>query len=100
MSSQIDHLLEESRRFPPSAEFAAQSIDEWCRYVLPRQFQQPQGWQLQNMLTVARLMVEAALVREESRGVHYRGDFPDTDPAWKCHLNFRRGFEMWREPVS
>jgi len=79
---------------------AAQSIDEWCRYVLPRQFQQPQGWQLQNMLTVARLMVEAALVREESRGVHYRGDFPDTDPAWKCHLNFRRGFEMWREPVS
>lgn len=79
---------------------AAQSIDEWCRYVLPRQFQQPQGWQLQNMLTVARLMVEAALVREESRGVHYRGDFPETDPAWRYHLNFRRGFEMWREPVS
>ncbi len=79
---------------------AAQTIDEWCRYVLPRQFQNPQGWQLQNMLTVARLMVEAALVREESRGVHYRGDFPDPDPAWKCHLNFRRGSEMWREPVS
>ena len=88
------------RRDRPLLVDAAQTIDEWCRYVLPRQFQQPQGWQLQNMLTVARLMVEAALVREESRGVHYRGDFPAPDPQWRCHLNFRRGFEMWREQVS
>ena len=79
---------------------AASTIDEWCRYVLPRQFQHPQGWQLQNMLTVSRLMVEAALVREESRGVHYRRDFPGTDPQWRCHLNFRRGFEMERETIS
>ena len=33
------------------------------------------------MLTVASLMVEAALAREESRGVHLRTDFPQTDDA-------------------
>ena len=35
------------------------------------------GWELQNLLTVARLMIDAALQREESRGTHFRSDFPD-----------------------
>ena len=30
---------------------AAENIDRWCRYVLPRQFTDPEGWELQNMLT-------------------------------------------------
>ena len=39
------------------------------------------------MLTVASLMVEAALAREESRGVHLRIDFPQTDDEhWRRHL--------------
>jgi succinate dehydrogenase / fumarate reductase flavoprotein subunit/fumarate reductase flavoprotein subunit len=41
------------------------------------------AWQealdLSNQLTVARAMVESALIREESRGSHYRSDFPDQD---------------------
>ena len=32
MSSQIDHLLDEARSFPPSAEFVAQSIDDPALY--------------------------------------------------------------------
>ena len=56
-------------------EEAAESIDGWCRYVLPRQFPSPQGWELQNLLVVARLTVAAALARKESRGVHFRRDF-------------------------
>ena len=36
------------------------------------------------MLTVARLMIAAALRREESRGVHLRTDFPQQDDVhWK-----------------
>jgi L-aspartate oxidase len=34
-----------------------------------------------NMLTVAQLIVSAALAREESRGAHYRTDFPEANPA-------------------
>lgn len=70
---------------------ALENITRWCGYVLCRQFHDPAGWQLQNMLTVAGIMVAAALKREESRGVHSRVDFPDTDNTrWRRHLTYRR----------
>ncbi|MDQ6930426.1 MAG: FAD-binding protein, partial [Candidatus Eremiobacteraeota bacterium] len=37
---------------------------------------------LSNLLDVARLIVTAALLRKESRGSHYRSDFPLTDEAF------------------
>ena len=65
---------------------AAEQVDHWCRYVLAQVFADPAGWTLQNMLTVARLMIAAATAREESRGVHTRSDFPETDPAQARHI--------------
>lgn len=59
---------------------AAENIDRWCGYVLPRQFADADGWELQNMLTVARIIIAAALEREETRGVHLRTDFPEAQP--------------------
>ena len=70
---------------------ALETVEGWCRYVLPLQFADPEGWQLQNMLEVARLMIRAALVRQETRGVHVRGDFPRADDAWQAHIGWRRG---------
>ena len=71
---------------------AAETIDRWCGYVLPRQFSDAEGWELQNMLIVSRLVVAAALTREETRGVHYRTDFPEIDDVhWKRHIAFGRG---------
>jgi L-aspartate oxidase len=70
---------------------ALDTVEGWCRYVLPLQFADPEGWQLQNMLEVARLMIRAALVRQETRGVHVRGDFPRADDAWQAHIGWRRG---------
>jgi len=68
---------------------AAEMIDHWCKYVLVRQFSQPQGWELQNMLIVAHVIVQAALMRQESRGVHLRTDFPETDETLgRRHLTF------------
>jgi len=62
--------------------------------VLARQFTDTSGWELQNMLTVARIIIEAALIREETRGVHYRTDFPETDDVhWKRRITFRRDGE-------
>jgi L-aspartate oxidase len=68
---------------------AADQVDFWCRYVLGNVFDDPAGWVMQNMLTVARLMIAAATAREESRGVHTRLDFPDPDPAWTHHITLR-----------
>jgi len=66
---------------------AEKQVAFWCGYVLSREFQHRAGWELQNMLTAARLMIWAAREREESRGVHFRSDFPQRDDArWQRHL--------------
>ncbi len=44
------------------------------------------GWHtaldLTNLLTVADIVTRAAIDRRESRGAHFRDDFPDKDPTW------------------
>jgi L-aspartate oxidase len=50
------------------------------------------AWEQQQMAVVAQLMLEAALLRTESRGAHYRSDFPGHDDAhWLRRQVFRRG---------
>ncbi|HZG50905.1 MAG TPA: L-aspartate oxidase [Pyrinomonadaceae bacterium] len=45
-----------------------------------------------NFVTVALLIARAALWREESRGAHFRHDFPARDDArWRVHSIARRG---------
>jgi L-aspartate oxidase len=39
-----------------------------------------------NLLAVARLLTAAALERRESRGGHYREDYPEADPTWLRRL--------------
>jgi len=78
-------------RTEASLREALDAVEGWCRYVLPRQFADPPGWQLQNMLEVARLMIHAAIDRRETRGVHYRADHPATSDAWRRHIAWRRG---------
>jgi L-aspartate oxidase len=48
------------------------------------------SYELANMVLVGRLMTEAALIREESRGAHYRSDFPNSSDAWVRHIVFRK----------
>jgi L-aspartate oxidase len=43
-------------------------------------------WEATNLLTVASALVAAASQRAETRGCHWREDFPDADPAWLGHL--------------
>ncbi|TMF10559.1 MAG: L-aspartate oxidase [Chloroflexi bacterium] len=49
------------------------------------------GLELRDLILCSRLVAEAALLREESRGAHYRTDFPEACEDWRRHLVFRRG---------
>jgi L-aspartate oxidase len=73
---------------------AEENIDFWCRYVMVKEFHFRGGWELQNMLTLARIITVAAHRRQESRGVHFRDDFPEPDDEhWRTHSTFQRSEE-------
>jgi L-aspartate oxidase len=60
----------------------------------------PAELELQNMVTVAVLLVWAARMRTESRGTHHRVDFPERDDArWAGHIVWRRGAGPGYVPV-
>ncbi|MEA2735165.1 MAG: L-aspartate oxidase, partial [Humisphaera sp.] len=71
----------------------------WSRYVMDKTFDPATlaqgavaGWELQNMLTICHLIATAAQTRTESRGAHYRTDYPDRDDAnWRVHMLWKRG---------
>ncbi len=65
---------------------AIQQLDFWTNYVCRRELNEPAGWELQNMMLVGRIMAAAALERRESRGVHARSDYPDTDERQCRHI--------------
>jgi L-aspartate oxidase len=43
-------------------------------------------WEVTNLVTVASALVAAAVRREETRGCHWREDFPDARSEWLGHL--------------
>jgi L-aspartate oxidase len=55
--------------------------------LLAINFNSRQGVELRNMLTVAIIITEAALLREGSIGAHCRSDFPARGNAWQLHTN-------------
>ncbi|MEY3388360.1 MAG: hypothetical protein RI944_1133 [Actinomycetota bacterium] len=49
-----------------------------------------QSWEASNLLTVSTMIAQAALRREESRGSHWRSDFPQrNDERWLVRINGR-----------
>jgi len=52
--------------------------------------------QLETLCEVAELVAGSALLREESRGHHYRSDFPATNERWLCHTSVVRDGEKPR----
>jgi len=67
---------------------AADILAAWqCR--LPQPTDRP-SYELSNLVLTGRLVTEAALLREESRGAHFRSDFPQSLPQWQRHIIFTR----------
>lgn len=59
-----------------------------------------QCFELHNMLTIAELIVKGALLRKESRGAHFRLDYPKKSREWKKNIVFRKSGEKLESYTS
>jgi L-aspartate oxidase len=65
---------------------AVERLAAWQR-CLPEPTDRP-SYELNNLVLTARLVAEAALIRKESRGAHFRSDFPKHSEDWEKHITF------------
>ncbi len=63
---------------------AADTLAAW-QESLPLPKDRP-SYELANLALTGRLVTEAAIIRQESRGAHFRSDFPKSLPKWQRHI--------------
>jgi len=73
-------------RIGEDLEEACEQMESWTRQIATVPSASREEAEAANMVTVARLVLESALARTESRGAHFRKDFPEPDEAWRRHL--------------
>jgi L-aspartate oxidase len=86
-TDQIQRLMTERAgvlRSGPGLLAAADSL----RKIGDQQSAQPSlpAWEATNLHTLATALLTAAALRTETRGSHWREDFPDSSPDWRGHL--------------
>jgi L-aspartate oxidase len=67
---------------------AVNTLRAWQK-CLPEPTDRP-TYELNNLVITARLVAEGALLREESRGAHFRSDFIDHSGEWEKHITFTK----------
>lgn len=66
-------------------ESALSQIRVWQQEITVRRYSDRLWVETHNLMDFAYLLVKSALFRTESRGAHYRIDFPQLDPEWQAH---------------
>jgi L-aspartate oxidase len=94
-------------------EKAIAQVEKWrskfAQLSLSQQLNERRSWQYEsaemhsqirrwgetcNLLDVASLILKSAIFRQESRGGHYRSDFPKDNPQWQVHT-LVQGDRLW-----
>lgn len=78
-------------RSGPKLADALDMLGFWARYTMDKIFDDPMGWETQNLLTLGALMTRAAAWRRESRGTHLRLDHPESLDEFRIHAGWSVG---------
>lgn len=74
------------------AQQAIASLKQEANSLYAQNIQELQAClEIRDMLKVAEVIILAALERQESRGAHYRSDYPQMDPAWEKNIRVYKG---------
>lgn len=84
--AQVEKWRSEFDQLPLSQQLNRLSPERSIQYKSADIHSQIRHWgETRNLLDVASLILKSAIFRQESRGGHYRSDFPDADPNWQVH---------------
>lgn len=90
-------------RSAASLRRAAAWLTEAVRTAPPDVSPTTENWETTNIMTIAQVLVRHALLREETRGSHWREDFPESETDWQArlvtHMDATGTFHSTMEPV-
>ena len=69
---------------------ALNKIKKWQSFLFGLNILNYQLEELKNMILLSELIIEASLWREESRGAHYRIDYPEINKKFEKHLVIKK----------
>ncbi|MBE9033500.1 L-aspartate oxidase, partial [filamentous cyanobacterium LEGE 11480] len=88
--AQIEQWQQEFQQLPTSQVLLNFTPVDQATFQTESEFHNIRAWsELYNLLTVSHLLLKSAAFRTESRGGHYRSDYPDTLDDWRVHTVIR-----------
>ena len=96
--AQVEVWREEFAALPLSQHLLNLAPVHTVNFDLPDADRQLRSWgETYNLLDVAHLILKSAAFRTESRGGHYRLDYPQRDRNWQCHTLVQQN-RWWKSP--
>ncbi len=95
--AQLQTWRDEFSALPLSQQFASLSIESAQAIAVPQALLRQWG-ETRNLLDIALLILQCAHFRTESRGGHYRADFPHTQEGWRGHTLVQQQ-HLWRSDL-
>ncbi len=97
--AQVEIWRQEFAALPLSQDLLNLPPGKSLRFELPDGDRQLRTWgETYNLLDVAYLILKSAAFRTESRGGHYRVDYPTTDSHWQVHTLVKNN-QWWKSPT-
>ena len=102
LKKEISRIMTDYAGIIRNAEKLKQGLNELesLEDNLPREINEYNTLICRNLITVARLIIRSALYRQESRGGHFREDYPCSDASYLFHIVQQKEKDLRTIPVN